>query len=133
MKGKNYDLDILTASGLFDLTVVSRFFYNTQEYFDALTDFERNYRRDLANHTPAVVAYSSESREDFIKECFDVRSVFVRLGMPELLRNLDNLENAAITKHEKGFSDGQIKMRATIEIYKETIKKAETRWKMTRY
>ena len=132
MKGKTYNLDVLTTSGLFDLDVVSRFFYSTQDYFDALTDFELNYRRDLANHTPAVVAYSPESREDFIKECFDVRSVFVRLGMPELLRNLDNLENAAITKNEKGFSDGQVTMRATIKIYKETIKKAETRWKMTR-
>ena len=97
----------------------------------SLSEFARSYNRDLNHYTPTVVAYSDENREDFIKECFEVRADFVRLGMVELLRALDTLENAAITKHEKEFSDGQVKIRATVEIYKAAIKEAATPWKMS--
>jgi hypothetical protein len=132
MKGKTYDTDKLSADGRFDTSVITRFFYKTQDYFDALTDFEQNYKRDLSNYTPAFVIHADANREEFIKECFDVRAVFVRLGMTYLLDELTTLENAAISKHEKEFADGQVKFRATIRIYKDIIKEATTRWKMTR-
>ncbi|MCL2578026.1 MAG: hypothetical protein FWE27_08255 [Defluviitaleaceae bacterium] len=125
MKGITYDVNKLSESGKFDTSVSKLFFYSTQEYFNALTDFVQNYKQDLANYTPAFVIHSEDSRKEFINECFAVRASLVRLGMPELLDALDTLENAAISKHEKEFSDGQIKFRATIKIYKEKIKEAE--------
>lgn len=115
---------MLSETGMFDTNVSTMFYYSTRDYFDALTDFVQHYKRDLANYNPAFVVNSADSREDFIRECFEVRAILVRLGMNELLDALSTLENAAITKHDKEFSDGQIKFRATIEIYKKTIKEA---------
>jgi len=124
MKRKSYDMTMLSETGMFDTNVSTMFYYSTRDYFDALTDFVQHYKRDLANYNPAFVVNSADSREDFIRECFEVRAILVRLGMNELLDALSTLENAAITKHDKEFSDGQIKFRATIEIYKKTIKEA---------
>ena len=125
MKFKTYDLDKLSETKLFDLDVVSRFFHTKQKYFDALTDFEKFYKRDLSNYNPTFVTHCDSNREELIKECFEVRAALVRLGMNDLLDALNVLENAAITKHEKEFSDGQVKFRATVKIYKEAIKNSE--------
>ena len=98
MKRKTYDLDKLADSGKFDIGVRKSFFYNMQDYFDALTDFEQHYKRELGNYNPTFVTHCEDNREELMRECFELRAVFVRLGMTELLNALDTLENAAITK-----------------------------------
>jgi hypothetical protein len=131
MKGKTYDLEKLSASGKFDIGVSTRFYYTTQEYFDALTDFSLNYKRDLSNYTPAFVVNSDADREEFMKECFEIRADYVRLGLSALLDALVTMENAAIAKNFKEFSDGQVTYRATMKICQDAIKESVTRWKMT--
>jgi hypothetical protein len=131
MKGKTYDLEKLSASGKFDISVSTRFYYNTQEYFDALTDFALNYHRDLSNYTPAFVVNSDADREEFMKECFEIRADYVRLGLTALLESLVTMEDAAIAKNFKEFSDGQVTYRATMKICKDAITDAAMRWKMT--
>ncbi|MCL2224058.1 MAG: hypothetical protein FWB96_03710 [Defluviitaleaceae bacterium] len=121
MSGKTYDLNKLSTLGKFDIGVSTRFFYKTQDYFDALTHFVEHFNRELRNYTPAFVVNSDDNRNEFIKECFEIRAEFMRLGMDDLLEALTTLENAAISKQEKAFSDGQIKFRATINIYKDAI------------
>jgi len=125
MKGITYDLHKLSDSGLFDLNASTRFFYTMREYFDALCGFEKDFSRDLKNYTPVFLINDETNRELFIRECFEIRAVLTGLGMVDLLKALDVLENAAITKREKAFSDGQVKFAANINIYKDTIRKAE--------
>ncbi|MCL2386345.1 MAG: hypothetical protein FWC89_02240 [Defluviitaleaceae bacterium] len=132
MKGKTYDLKKLASSGKFDITVSTRFFYNTQDYFDALTDFYNNYRRDLGNYTPAFLVHSDEDRDAFIKECFEVRAIFMRLGITALLDSLMTMEDAAIARNFKEFSDGQVSFHATLKICKDTIKDSTQRWALSR-
>ncbi|MCL1884757.1 MAG: hypothetical protein FWF81_13520 [Defluviitaleaceae bacterium] len=132
MKGKTYDLEKLSASGNFDVSVITRFYYNTQEYFDALTTFVNTYSRDLGNYTPAFVVNSDADREEFMKECFEIRADYVRLGLNALIESLVVMEDAAINRDVKEFSDGQISYQATLKICKDDIKNATTRWKMKR-
>jgi len=131
MKGKTYDLKKLESSGKFDTSVSARFYYNTQDYFDDLTNFVNNYKRDLSNYTPAFVINSDEDREKFMKECFEVRADFVRLGLTALIESLEVMENAVISKKFKEFSDGQVTFKANIKICKDTINDAAMRWKMS--
>jgi len=132
MKGKTYDLNKLSATGNFDISVTTRFFYNTQDYFDALTHFAKHYKRNLNNYTPAFVVNCDTDREEFIKECFEVRADLVRLGLTSLLNLLTVMENAAINRNEKEFSDGQISFKATMKICKDAIKDSSQRWKISR-
>lgn len=125
MKSKIYDLKKLNSSGNFDISISMRFFYNTQEYFDALTDFASSYARDLGNYTPAFLINSDVDREGFMKECFKIRADFVCLGMTALLEKLAVMEDAAISKNFKEFSDGQVIFQATLKICKSLIKEAE--------
>lgn len=133
MKGKTYDINKLSSSGKFDVGVSNRFYYNTQEYFDALTDFAANYNRDLSNYTAAFVINSDAERDAFMLECYEIRADFVRLGINALLEALVTLENAAISRELGEFSDGQVKYRATLKICKDIIREACERWKMTRH
>jgi hypothetical protein len=132
MKGKTYDLGKLSSSGRFDIGVSTRFYYNTQDYFDALSEFAENYARDLGNYTPAFVVNSDLDREEFMKECFEIRADFMRLGMVTLLDELMKMENAAISRKFKEFSDGQITFQATIKICKDVIRESAMRWKVSR-
>ena len=131
MKGKTYNLEKLSSSGYFDVSVSKRFYYNTQEYFDELTDFVNNYDRDLRNYTPAFVINSDIDREEFIKECYEIRAYYVRLGMTALIDAIEVMENAAIGKEVKEFSDGQVSYKAKIKICKDAITEAQMRWKMS--
>lgn len=131
MKGKTYDLEKLAASGNFDTSVSTRFYYKTQDYFDALTDFASNFQRDLGNYTPAFVINSDADREEFMKECFEIRADFMRLGLVSLLSELEKMENAAISRNFKEFSDGQITFHATLKICREIIRDSATRWKVS--
>lgn len=131
MKGKTYDLKKLSGTGMFDTSVVTKFYYTTQEYFDALTDFVKNYRQNLGYYTPAFVVNSTADREEFLRECFDVRATFVRLGLTALSEALSDMENAGISKNYDEFKDGQIKFHATMKICKSIIKDSEMRWKIT--
>jgi hypothetical protein len=131
MKGKTYDIKKLEDTGRFDTSVSTRFYYNKQDYFDDLTTFVLNYKRDLSNYTPAFVVNSDVDREEFMKECFEIRAEFVRLGLKSLIESLEVMENAAISKKFKEFSDGQVTFKATIKICKDTISDAATRWKMS--
>lgn len=131
MKGKTYDLNKLSATGNFDIGVTSRFYYNTQDYFDALSDFYLNFKRDLTNYTPAFVINSEDDRKEFLQECFEIRAEFVRLGITALLEALSVMEDAAITRKFSDFSDGQVTFRATLKICKEAIKDAEMPWKIS--
>ena len=133
MKGKTYDLNKLSSSGKFDIGVITRFYYNTQEYFDALTQFAVNYNRDLGNYTAAFVVNSDAEREAFMSECYEIRADFVRLGADALLETLVILEDAAISRSLNQFSDGQVSFRATMKICKDLVKDACERWKMTRH
>jgi hypothetical protein len=132
VRGKTYDLTRLAASGYFDTSVCTRFYYHAQEYYDSLTDFALNYSRDLSNYTPAFVVNSDPDREEFLKECFEIRADFMRLGLTALLESLGTLENAAITRNFKEFSDGQITLFATLQIAKDTIKESAMRWKVSK-
>jgi hypothetical protein len=132
LKGRTYNLEKLSSSGKFDIEVSARFYYNMQEYFDALTDFAKNYHHDLSNYTPAFVVNSDDDREQFMKECFEVRADFVRLGMTALLESLVVMEDAAISRNQKAFSDGQVGFHATLRICKDEIEAAANRWKLTR-
>ena len=132
MKGKTYDMQKLSASGKFDISVSTRFYYTTQEYFDALTDFEAKYNRELNNYTAAFVINADEDREAFMQECYEIRAIFVRLGADALLESLLVLENAAISRNMNVFSDGQVNFRATVKICKDIIKNSCERWRMTR-
>ncbi|MCL1877225.1 MAG: hypothetical protein FWF80_00030 [Defluviitaleaceae bacterium] len=129
MKGKTYDLAKL--SDKFDTDVSTRFYYNKQEYFDALSSFLTNYNRDLGNYTPAFVINDDLSREEFMRECFEIRAELTRLGLSALLELLSQLEDAARKRNFQEFSDGQVNFRATLEICKSELLDATTRWKMT--
>jgi len=131
MKGKKYDIEKLEASGKFDTSVSTRFYYSTQEYFDAITLFSEHHNKGFSNYTPAFVVNSDDDREEFLKECFEVRAGLTTLGLTALLNELSIMEDAAIQKDMKEFSDGQIKYRATLEICLRTIKDATMRWRMT--
>jgi len=131
MKGRTYNMKKLESSGKFDTSVLERFYGSEQEYFDALTNFVKNYTRDLGNYTPAFVINCDEDREEFMKECFEIRADFMRLGMTELLKNLSILEDAAISRTLKGFSDGQISFHASLKICKDEICAAANRWRIT--
>jgi hypothetical protein len=130
MKGKKYDLEKLSSSNHFDISVSSRFYYNTQEYFDALSDFVQNFDRDLRHYTPAFVVNSDDDRANFLKECFEIRAVFTRLGITSLLDSLAVMEDAAIKRKHKEFSDGQVTYQATLQICKDTISDSAMRWKL---
>jgi hypothetical protein len=132
VKGKTYDMEKLTESGKFDTSVSTWFYYKTQDYFDALTEFANSYPRDLGNYTPAFVINSDADREEFMKECFEIRADFTRLGITPLLEELANMENAAISRNFKEFSDGQITFQATMKICKDVIKDSVMRWKLSR-
>ncbi|MCL2049672.1 MAG: hypothetical protein FWG87_13215 [Defluviitaleaceae bacterium] len=132
MKGITYNLEKLIASGNFDTGVIERFYYDKQEYFDALTDFRYDYKRDLTNYTPAFVINSKEDSEEFMKECFEIRAIFIKLGFTAVLETLVRLEDAAISHSEKAFSDAQIRFRATLKICKDELQAAANRWKITR-
>ncbi|MCL1862920.1 MAG: hypothetical protein FWF78_05090 [Defluviitaleaceae bacterium] len=125
MKGKAYDLGRLSASGNFDIGVSTRFYYNTQDYFDALSEFAEGYARDLGNYTPAFVVNSDLDRDEFMKECFIIRADFIRMGMTNLLETLVVMEDAAISRNMKEFSDGQVRYHATLKINQSEIKAAE--------
>ena len=131
MKGKSYDIDKLAESGMFDIGVATRFYYNTQEYFDALTNFMVNHNRPLSNYTPAFVVNSEPDREQFMKECFEIRADFVRLGLTVLLDWLVVMENAAIAKNAKEFMDGQINFHASLKICRDTLRESTKPWRMT--
>jgi len=130
MKGIKYDIDKLNKSGLFDTSAASKFYYNIQDYFDALTYFIDNNVFGFSNYTPAFVVNSDEDRCLFLKECFDTRAEFTRLGMAALLQELDVMENAANKRDMKEFSDGQIKLRASIEICIRALRGAAMRWRI---
>ncbi|MCL1844146.1 MAG: hypothetical protein FWF79_10070 [Defluviitaleaceae bacterium] len=132
MKGKTYDLKKLAASGKFDISVSTRFYYQTQEYFDALTEFVNTFERDLSNYTPAFVMNCEEDRQNLVKECFEIRAYLVRMGVTSLIENLATIEDSAISGNIKEFADGQITLRANIKICKDSIKEATMRWKMSR-
>lgn len=132
LKGRTYNLEKLSQSGNFDIDASTRFYYNMQEYFDALTFFSKNYHRCLSNYTPAFVVHSDPDRERFMKECFEIRADFMRLGITALLEALVVMEDAAISRNQKAFSDGQISFHATIKICKDEIEAAANRWKLTR-
>ena len=125
MKNRVYDIEKLTASGKFDTSIIMRFFYHVQDYYDALTDFVENYQRCLINYTPAFVVNSEEDRKNFLEECFKVRAVFMRLGATDLLGLLGVMEDSAISRSAKEFSDGQVNFAATLEIYISIVKDAE--------
>lgn len=129
MKGKTYDLAKLSSN--FDQDVITRFYYDKQEYYDALTHFVKTYKRDLSNYTAAFVINDDISREEFIKECYEIRAELTRLGLNVLLGELSNLEDAARNRNMQEFSDGQTTFRATIKICKDEIAAAEMRWKMS--
>lgn len=124
---KTYDITKLATSGKFDTTIVQRFFYHVRDYYDALTDFVENYGRCLKQYTPAFVVNSEEERKTFLAECSQLRAKFVRLGATSLLEALSNIEDAAVERNFKGFSDGQITFAATMEIYVNIVKDAETK------
>ena len=131
VKGKTYDLNKLAASGNFDIDAGPRFFYTTQEYFDALTDFVSHFRQDLGNYTPAFVINSDPDREEFLRECFAVRAKFMSLGITPLLDTLAVMEDAVISRNLKAFSDGQIRLHATLKICRDEIKKSAQRWRLS--
>ncbi|MCL1845750.1 MAG: hypothetical protein FWF77_07585 [Defluviitaleaceae bacterium] len=129
MKGKTYDLTKFSKK--LDTEVITRFYYDKQEYFDALSHFVKNYTRDLGNYTPAFVINDDLTREDFMRECFEIRAELTRLGMDALLDLLSHLEDAARNRNFQEFSDGQVNFKATLEICKNEIQDAANRWKMT--
>jgi len=131
MKGKTYDLKKLADSGKFDTTVSTRFFYDTQGYYDALTDFAADFKSDFGNYTAAFVVNSDEDRKIFLGDCFEARAEFVRLGMTALMEALAVLEDAAIQKNTKEFSDGQVKFDATLRICVDIIRGAVMPWRMS--
>ena len=128
IKGKRYDMKKLADSGQFDLTVVHRFYYNPQEYFDDLAEFAATHRSPLRNYTPAFVINSEDERQVFIRECFEARASYMKLGLIGVLHEISVMEDAVQQNMLKEFSDGQIKFLADLEICIETIKDAETRW-----
>jgi hypothetical protein len=130
MKGKTYDIKKISDNGNFDTSVADKFYYNKQEYFDALTDFVTDYDQDLRNYTPAFVINSDADREEFLKECYKIRAAFTRLGLKTLLEILSVMEDAAISKKFNEFKDGQINFHATINICKTALKEFEMRWKL---
>ncbi|MCL2216472.1 MAG: hypothetical protein FWB91_05550 [Defluviitaleaceae bacterium] len=131
MKGKRYDMQKLASSGMIDISVSQRFYYNNQEYFDALSDFVKNHNASFSNYTPAFVVNSEEDRAAFLKECFEARAEFVRMGMTALLDELAVMEDAAINKNMEEFADGQVKLTATVQICIKIIEDAALRWVMT--
>ncbi|MCL2357683.1 MAG: hypothetical protein FWC70_11150 [Defluviitaleaceae bacterium] len=130
MKGKTYDLEKLSDN--FDTEVSKRFYYDKQEYFDALSDFVTNFNRDLCNYTAAFVINSDHSREEFMKECFEIRAELTKVGTIGLIKLLSHLEDAARARSFQEFSDGQVNFKALLHICKDEINNAATRWKMTR-
>jgi len=119
-----YDIEKLAGSGKFDTTIISRFFYYIQEYFDALTDFVTTQQRCLSSYTPVFVVNSDDERRNFLVDCFRARATIMKLGFPALLEELSVLEHAANVRNLKKFSDGQINFEATMKIYMDIIKSA---------
>ena len=128
IKGKRYDMQKLAASNQFDLTVVHRFYYNVQEFFDELTEFAETHRSPLRNYTPAFVINSEDERQVFIQECFEARAMYMKLGLTGVLHEISVMEDAVQKKMLKEFSDGQIKFLADLTICIDVIKDSETRW-----
>ena len=128
MKGRVYDIKKLADSGRFDTTVRNRFYYDNREYFDALSDFAENFERDMGNYTPAFVVNCDEDREEFMKECFEVRASLMRLGAGKLLDLLLVMENAAISRNAKEFADGQVNFHANLRICQDIVRDAAVKW-----
>jgi hypothetical protein len=132
MKGRQYDLEKLDASGKFDTTTGRRLHYDTQAYFDSLTNFSKNFKKDLRNYTPAFVVNSDEDRDRLLRECFEIRAEFMQLGMVALMDTLTVMEDAAREKNAKEFADGQKILLATLDICKKAIAEAAKPWRVTR-
>jgi len=132
MKGKRYHMQKLAESGRFDITVAQRFYYNSQEYFDALSEFSQNHISPLKHYTPAFVVNSDDERNAFIAECCEVRADFMRMGLISLLEDVATMEDAVIKRDMKEFSDGQVKFLANLNICMDIIKDAETLWVINR-
>ena len=127
--GKCYNLQKLIASGMFDIESGQQFHYNKiQTYFDSLEDFAANYVSGFGNYTPAVVVNSDENRAFFLVECYNARAQFMVLGISALLDCVTVMEDAAIKRDREGFADGQVKLRATLRICRNTIRAAEIQW-----
>jgi len=124
MKRTSYDIEKLARSGKFDTSIISRFFFYIQEYFDALTDFITTQQRCLNNYTPAFVVNNEDERRNFLVDCFKARATIMKLGFPALLEELSVLEHAANVRNLKKFSDGQINFNATMKIYMDIIRDA---------
>ena len=124
MKGLVYDLEKLAGSGKIDTSFIGRYFYDSQEYFDKLTDFTTNYARCLSSYTPAFVVNSEEDKNRFLAECFQVRALFMQLGLASALDELNTMENAIHNQNVKEFADGQVKFAATLNIYMDIINDA---------
>ena len=124
MSGTIYDIDKLAQSGQIDTTLIGRFFYNNQDYFDKLTDFATNHSRSLSHYTPAFVVNSEEDRDRFLSDCFQVRAMLMQLGMTSALAELNTMEDALHGGNLKDFADGQVKFLANLKIYMDIIKSA---------
>ena len=119
-----YDIDKLAHSGQIDTTLIGRFFYNNQDYFDKLTDFADNYSRCLSHYTPAFVVNSAEDRNRFLADCFRVRAVLMQLGMKSAMTELNTMENAVYDGNLSDFADAQVKFLANLNIYMDIIRSA---------
>jgi hypothetical protein len=124
MNGKVYDMAQLTESNGIDRSLIKLFFFDNHDYYDALTDFEENFHKPLAHYTPAFVVNSPEDRALFLKDCLNIRTTLMQLGLTLAIRELDNMENAVHSGAVKEFADGQIKFDAAIEIYMAVIRGA---------
>ena len=129
MKSKTYNIEKLAASEKFDTSIVQRFFYNNNDYYDALTDFSENFGKCLSHYTPVFVVNSEEDRQGFLTECAQVRAKFMRIGVTALLDALSVLEDAAIERNFDAFFDGQVKFNATLKICMDIVKSAESKSK----
>jgi len=123
--GKNgYDLTKLTERKGINRNLVKLFFFNNEDYYNALTDFTENFGRPLAHYTPDFVMNSPDDRALFIKDCMNIRATLMQLGLTYAIHELDVMENALWRGTTKEFSDGQIKFAASINIYTQVIKDA---------
>ena len=126
MSLKTYDISKLTQSNQFDTANVQLFFYQITDFYEALNGFVETMGRALSHYTPAFVVNSEEERSNFLQECSQVRAKLMRIGATELMDTLAVLENAAIHRDFKEFSDGQVKFSATLKMAIDVIKDAET-------
>lgn len=116
MSNEKYDMERLSSSSSINAASAFGMHYDSQDFFNHLTDFLAEWPNYLRSYNPTVIVYSDEERHTFAHDCSNIRAILTQLGITKALAELNNLENAVRHNDVKSLSDGLNIFFATLEI-----------------